>query len=92
MLNFTLVMLFLVSLVLVTTQDESFGYVWVALALLFYASQLVEMLTSETLRLLWTQNTWDDLNSFRSWFHEAKKCRPELKLSYTPNSEQSITI
>ena len=85
-------MLFLVSLVLVTTQDESLGYVWVTLALLSYAAQLIEMLASETLRLLWTQNTWDDLLSFRSWFHEIKKCRPELKLSYTPKDEQSQTI
>lgn len=30
--------------------------------------------------------------SFRSWFHEIKKCRPELKLSYSPNNEQSQII
>ena len=53
-----------------------------------YLAQLVEVALSQTTKLLFEQDTWDDLEVFRIWFYELKKCRPVVTYKFTPTEDQ----
>ena len=37
---------------------------------------------------MWDASTWDDLELFRLWFYELKKCRPMVTFAFKPTKEQ----
>ena len=47
---------------------------------------------SETFRLTRYSSSWDDLNVFRDWYHELKKCRPMVNFSFTPTRDQAMVL
>ena len=65
--------------------------VWLSVFGVLYLAQLIEVFLSSTRKLLSEQSSWDDLEVFRLWFYELKKCRPVLTYQFTP-TEQQITI
>lgn len=76
------------SLVIVFAQSDTSSLwlvFWATLSLLFYLAQLVEVAYCQTLRLLWCQPSWDNLEQFRRWFYDLKKCRPVVTFRYTPD-------
>ena len=50
--------------------------------------QLIEFCLSQTNKLFWQQESWDDFDLFKVWFFELKKCRPVIKFRYKPTAEQ----
>ena len=65
---------------------------WVTIGMLLYAAQLLEVYLSQTTKLLKYSASWDDLNVFREWFQELKKCRPMLKFTFKPTQEQASVL
>lgn len=69
------------------------SYLWIAVSITLYLAQIGEVLMSETFKLLSsTQTSWDDLDVFRHWFYELKKCRPILTFTFTPTKKQSMIL
>ena len=73
-------------LLLVLLPDQR--VLWVCLGGFLYIAQLIEVFLSQTVGLLWSRNSWDDLDLFRLWFYELKKSRPKLTFSFTPTAAQ----
>ena len=62
--------------------------IWLSVFGFLYIIQLIEVYFSQTKKLLMEQDSWDDLEVFRLWFYELKKCRPELTYQFTPTEYQ----
>ena len=89
--NSILVLLCLSSLFMATLMPGSYS-VWVLISILFYLAQWVEVGLCQTTKLLWRKGAWDDLELFRKWFYELKKCRPILIFTLTPTKEQTVIL
>jgi hypothetical protein len=66
--------------------------IFIVLGVLLYIAQIFESCFSQTFKLVWQSPSWEDFNVFKIWFIELKKCRPLIKFTYSPNSEQQLTI
>ena len=56
---------------------------------LLYVLQLFEFCLSQTNKLFWQQESWDDFDLFKMWFFELKRCRPVIKFKYSPSKQQA---
>ena len=74
-LNFTLAIISIICIMLAVFM-ENVAPLWKLLFVVLYLLQLLEALTSQTFKLLWNCDQMDDLDNFRKWFAEIKKCRP----------------
>lgn len=70
-----------------TVIKPDLNSVWISVGILLYLVQLVEVVLSETFRLTRHSSSWDDLDVFRDWYHELKKCRPMVNFSFTPTKD-----
>ena len=79
---------FIFMIMIMVVPDASIA--WICIGVVLYITQIVEALFfSQTAKLLSHQNAWDDLDLFRLWFYELKKCRPVMTFKFTPTKEQS---
>ena len=74
-LNFTLAIISIICIMLAVFMEDV-AVLWRLLFVVLYLLQLLEALTSQTFKLLWNSDNFDDLDNFRKWFAEIKKCRP----------------
>ena len=85
-----MVLFSIICLLMVLVLPDS-AVIWLSVFGVLYIAQLIEVFFSSTQKLLSEQSSWDDLEVFRLWFYELKKCRPVLTYQFTP-TEQQITI
>ena len=90
-LNCILVLLMSILFLLRFAKPE-LTFVWVTFGTLLYIVQLFEVYFSQTAKLVRLSTDMDDLDIFREWFLELKKCRPYLTFSLTPTKEQETVL
>ena len=76
-INCILVLLSIICFLITLVYGE-LAPAWITLGIFLYMIQLLEVYFSHTRKLLRYSDSWDDLNIFRDWFTELKKCRPML--------------
>lgn len=55
------------------------------LALVMYCLQILEFVVlSQTIKTLFSKQSWLDFESFKIWFYELKRSRPVLTFEYKP--------
>ena len=82
-INFVLVLLVLTCLFLAALSPEN-KTLWIVLSIVVYALQWLEVFFCQTTQLLQAKEAWDDLELFKKWFYELKRCRPVLTFSFSP--------
>ena len=89
--NCILVLTTIISFLLTLVYPD-LAPLWLTLGIVLYSLQLLEVYLCQTTKLVKYSASWDDLNVFRDWFSELKKCRPMLKFIYKPSLEQIAVL
>ena len=66
--------------------------VWFTVGAILYVVQLFEVYFSQTAKLVSLSTAWNDLDLFREWFFELKKCRPTLNYSFSLTEDQTAVL
>ena len=84
-----LLFLLCITFLLIGISEVCIPKLFFVLSAIAYITNLLEtILRSATLRTLWQHNKWIDLEVFKVWFYELKKCRPRLTFAYEPSKEE----